>query len=359
MPPSSPVPRPSLSLLVALWSIPALLATIETVVFSRMGARPLSFARAFLTQAPGWYAWALLTPVVLRLGSRWRAWRPVRPAAAALHLLSATACAALVAVVNAAVNHVLRPSPYSFPVSVRNWFLGGLPASVVAYFGILAIGYLLFATLELRERERDAARLEAQLSEAQVHALRMQLQPHFLFNALNAVMALIRDRSNDEAVRALAQLSDLLRGALRDPAHEVTLAQELAFIGRYLDIEQLRLGDRLRVAIEVPDDLGSAPVPTFVRQPLVENAIKHGVSQARAGGTVRISACAEGDTLRLVVANDGPAVSATAGGTGVGVANTRARLQRLYGAGGTLTLATPPGGTGAVATVTLPFRRGA
>ncbi|MFP5356732.1 MAG: sensor histidine kinase, partial [Gemmatimonadota bacterium] len=247
------------------------------------------------------------------------------------------------ALVNASVNYFLRPSQSSFAATVRNWFLAGLPASMVAYFGILAIGYLLFTTLELRERERDAARLEAQLSEAQVHALRMQLQPHFLFNALNAVMALIRDKANTEAVHALSQLSDLLRGALRDPSHEVTLAQEMDFIERYLDIERLRLGDRLQVVVDVPPALGSALVPTFVLQPLVENAIKHGVSQSRGGGAVRVSARAEGESLVLAVANDGPAVSAVTTGSGVGVANTRGRLERMYGARGTLTLATGVG----------------
>ena len=356
---ASSAPRVSLPLLLAAWSIPALLATIETVVFSRSSPRPLSFPWAFLTQAPGWYTWALLTPFVLWLGRRWRMERPLRPATIGGHLLAAASCAAVVALVNASVNFFARPSQSSFAITVRNWFLGGIAASVVAYFAILAIGYLLFTTLELRERERDAARLQAQLSEAQVQALRMQLQPHFLFNALNAVMALIRDKANDEAVHALAQLSDLLRGALRDPSHEVTLSQEMDFIERYLDIERLRLGDRLQVVIDVPATLGSAMVPTFVLQPLVENAIKHGVSQEREGGVVRISARGEGDALQLVVENDGPAVSGATDGNGVGVANTRGRLERMYGARGTLTLGARAGGRGAIATVTLPLQRGA
>jgi len=350
--PRTPIRLP---LLLAIWTVPALLATIETVVFSRMGPRPLSVWQAWIAQAPGWYTWALLTPGVLWFGSRWRLGRPWRLDAIAMHLGASIACAGVVAIVNACVNQLIRPTRFGLLGATRNWFLSGLPVSVVAYFAILGLGMLLATMLELRERERDAARLAAQLSEAQVQALRMQLQPHFLFNALNAVMALVRDQETGAAVQGLSNLSELLRTTLRDQSPCLPLSQELAFIERYLELERLRLGHRLRVEVDVPDALRDVSVPTFVLQPLVENAIKHGISVRREGGTIVIRARRDGDVLTLAVSNDGPPPVALAGGLeGVGLRNTRERLARMYGAAASSSLAPRPSGDGAVATLTIP-----
>ena len=348
-------PRLSAGLLFAIWSIPALLSTFETVVFARMANRPISVARAFIGEAPGWYAWALLTPVVIWLGTRWRLDRSPRARAAGVHLLAAILAAAVIALTNAGVNAFVRPSPAGFISNARSWFLSGLAPNVVAYFGILAISHALFAAIQLRARERDAARLAAQLSEAQVSALRMQLQPHFLFNSLNAAMALIRDGAAEEAVDALSQISELLRTALRDQSHEVTLAQELSFVERYLKIERLRFADRLQTEIEIPQRLHALAVPTFVLQPLIENAIKHGVSRRREPGRVRVVANADGESLLLSVENDGPPFDAAGPTTGLGVANTRARLERMYGPRASLSIAARPDASGTIATVRLPM----
>jgi signal transduction histidine kinase len=320
-----------------------------------MANRPMSVARAFFGEAPGWYAWAALTPVIVRLGRRWRLDQPPRLRAVGVHLLAAILAAALIALTNAGVNAVVRPSPAGFVSSARSWFLSGLAPNVVAYFGILAISHALFAAIQLRARERDAARLAAQLSEAQVSALRMQLQPHFLFNSLNAAMALIRDGASEEAIDALSQLSELLRTALRDQSHEVTLGEELSFVDRYLKIERLRFADRLQTAIDIPQPLRALSVPTFVLQPLIENAIKHGVSRRREPGTVRITANADGDSLLLSVENDGPPFEMNGSTTGLGVANTRARLERMYGARASLSIAARGDATGTIATVRLPM----
>jgi signal transduction histidine kinase len=356
MPPTSP--RLSARLLAAIWSIPACLSTFETVVFSGMAGRPMPLWKAFVAEAPGWYTWALLTPLVVRLGQRWRLDARPRGVAIALHLVFAIVAAALVATVNAAVNHYVRPNRFGFLFSARSWFLSGLPASVVAYFGILAISLALLTALQLRERERDAAELRAQLGEAQMSALRMQLNPHFLFNSLNAVMALVRDRATDEAVNALAGISDLLRTALRDQSHETSLGAELAFVERYLDVERVRFADRLTVRMDVPASLRDAAVPTFIMQPLVENALKHGVAALREGGAVRIAARTEGGVLELVVDNDGPPIvgDGSADG-GVGLRNTRERLARLHGAAAGLTVGPRPDASGTLATLRLPLRR--
>lgn len=366
-----PAPRrlsPPIPLLLAVWTIPALLSTMETIVFARQAGRPMPAWLAFAAQAPGWYAWALLTPVVVALGRRWRIDRAPRGRALVMHLGCAFAAAGIVSLVNAGVNHFIRPTRLGFATSLWNWFLAGLPANVVAYFGILAVSVILITTLQLRERERDAARLAAQLGEAQMNALRLQLQPHFLFNSLNAVAALIRDRQNHEAVHALGVLSELLRTTLRDQAQMVPLARELAFIERYLEIEQLRFADRLRVELAVPAPVADLLVPTFILQPLVENALKHGISQRRDGGELKIAAAIDAGVLVLTVENDGPplppgralppnASASDASAGGVGIANTHARLERLYGTAASLTVVVRHDGNGVIATVRLPAGR--
>ena len=236
------------------------------------------------------------------------------------------------------------------------------------------LGYtLLFAVVmaaeyydRFRERERAAAALSVQLAEARLAALRMQLNPHFLFNTLNTVSMHVRRGENTEAVRMLAGLSDILRHVLEDsPPQEVTLRQELAFIDRYLAIERSRFGDRLKVTVTVEPDALDALVPNLVLQPLVENAIRHGIGRRAAAGRLEIRAGRRGDLLELMVQDDGPGIDNESDSVtpatgiplssgGIGLRNTTSRLQQLYGARGNLSLENPPAG-GAIARVTLPW----
>ena len=206
-----------------------------------------------------------------------------------------------------------------------------------------------------RERELTASRLQGQLAHAQLQALRMQLNPHFLFNALNSISMLVRGNRNDEAVRMLAGLGDLLRGVLEeDRPNEVPLREELDFLGRYLAIEQIRAG-RLQVLVEVPPELMEACVPNLILQPLVENAIRHGIARSSAAGLVEIGAWRENGSLLLSVRDDGPGLAgAESGREGVGLSNTRARLARMYGDRQRLELANAEGG-GARVTIRLPY----
>jgi LytS/YehU family sensor histidine kinase len=210
-------------------------------------------------------------------------------------------------------------------------------------------------------RERDAARLAQQLSEAQLASLRMQLRPHFLFNSLNAIMALVRDAENGRAVAALGLLSDMLRTTLDGGArHEVSLGDEIAFTRQYLAMEQLRFGDRLQVTCDVPPELLDAAVPQFVLQPFVENSIKHGILDRRRGGSIDISARADDGTLRLSVVDDGVGLggaSAAARGSGVGLTNSRLHLAHLYGDRASLRVRDGADGVGVEVEVTLPLRR--
>jgi two-component sensor histidine kinase len=310
-----------------LWTIPTLLSTLETVMFARLGNRPISVTRAFFAEAPQWYGWALLTPLIVSLGERCPLRRPVRAGNVLAHVGASLACSLAVAMADAAVNLVLRPTPTGFIASTRNWFLSGLPATTLAYFAIILLAYAIGNAARLRERE-------TQLREAQLTALRMQLQPHFLFNSLNAIMALVRDHETAQAVRALSLLGDVLRASINaGDAHTATLTQELDFVSRYLDIERMRFGDRLRVAVDVPPELRDSHVPTFVLQPFVENALKHGMLRDRDGNEIRIQARDGNGSLVLTVRDDGRGLTSEAelSSGGVGIANARARLERMYG----------------------------
>jgi signal transduction histidine kinase len=241
-------------------------------------------------------------------------------------------------------------------------------------WSVLYVGARYYRAM-LAERER-ALRAEAGLVEARLRALRYQLNPHFLFNALNAVSTLVVERRADDAERMLARLGDFLRLTLgadldggADGASEVALAAELDYVARYLAVEQVRFGNRLRVRVDVPDALLAGAVPALLLQPLVENAVRYAVSPREAGGSVLITAVRAGCELRVSVCDDGPgpaAVPAAAGSGadggctgGVGLANTRERLRTHYGArpdgGERLALGDAPGG-GLRVTVHLPWR---
>jgi LytS/YehU family sensor histidine kinase len=202
----------------------------------------------------------------------------------------------------------------------------------------------------------QAAKLSAALSEAQWRALQMQLHPHFLFNTLNTVAMLIRTGDGSSALTMIAGLGDLLRQILNDDGQqEVRLQEELAFLDRYLSIERIRFSDRLRVKIETEPGSMEAYVPRFILQPLVENAIRHGIEKRAGSGALTITATRADGALHVAVEDDGPGPPSTPS-DGVGLTNARERLRYLYGGAADLSLASAPGGGGgAVATVVLPW----
>jgi LytS/YehU family sensor histidine kinase len=238
------------------------------------------------------------------------------------------------------------------------WFLTSLPFGVAVYFAVLGAEHATYYYLEAREREAQAGRLATQLADARLRALRMQMEPHFLFNSLNAITVIVRDRDSATATRMLEQLGEMLRRVLRaDRPQEVTLAEELDFVRLYLGIEEMRFSDRLRPSIDVDPALYSAAVPEFVLQPLVENAIRHGLAKRVSASRLEIVARREGDELVLSVTDDGPGPDGDPVPTaeGVGLGNTRERLATLYGGRARLELEPTPEG-GARATVRLPYR---
>ncbi|MGQ0646369.1 MAG: sensor histidine kinase [Gemmatimonadaceae bacterium] len=236
-----------------------------------------------------------------------------------------------------------------------SWLLTSLPWSVFLYFTVLGTVNGIYALMEAREREAQAARLNAQLAEARLQALRMQLNPHFLFNSLNAVTVLIRDGNTRLAAPMLELLSDVLRQVLRtDRGHEVPLSEEIQVTERYLAIEQIRFSDRLRPGFDVAPGIASALVPSLLLQPLVENALRHGIAKRTDAGRVQVTARRVGDELHLTVEDDGPGLSEEEIREGVGLSNIRERLQTMYGSRASLVLMPLPGG-GTRVTVTLPY----
>ena len=329
-------------------------------MFARQSGRPIAVWRAFVGEAPQWFGWAALTPLIVMLAQREPLRRPLRIRAVLMHAAASCTASLLLALCDALVNAWVRPSPSSILASTRNWFLGSLPATTLVYFAIVIAWHAWHSSTRLRERERQAAALEAELREAQLQALRMQLQPHFLFNSLNAVMALVRDRETERAVRALSLLSDVLRATVNaGEAHETRLVSEIDFVSRYLQIEQVRFDDRLRVDFDVCDGLEDALVPVFILQPFVENALKHGVLRDRGGNEILISATIEGQMLELRVRDDGRGLTAPNDGPGTGIANARRRLERIYGGAAALSVANAPVGRGVEVVIRLPLRRAA
>jgi LytS/YehU family sensor histidine kinase len=233
-----------------------------------------------------------------------------------------------------------------------------IPFSMGIYATTAAVGYAMDFYRRLRERELIASRLQSQLDQAQLGALRMQLQPHFLFNTLNTIAMLVREGETQTSVRMLARLSDLLRHILEDEgAQEVPLRDELDFLSRYLEIEQLRFHDRLRVSVVVEEGTRDAFVPNLLLQPIVENAIRHGISRRAAAGEIELSVARVNGSLRMTVRDDGPGLSPAFSMqdiTGIGLRNTAARLDALYGAAGSLDVRNAPE-QGTIVTLEVPW----
>jgi len=237
--------------------------------------------------------------------------------------------------------------------SYVSWLLTSLPWSVFMYFTVLGCVYAFSYYQEVRERATREARLAAQLSEAKLGALRMQLHPHFLFNSLNAITVLVRDQKTREASDMLELLSRLLRQVLqREHGELIPLRQELQFIEEYLGIEQVRFSDRLSVRWEIDEVVRDALVPSFVLQPLVENAVRHGIAKRVDNGVIEVIAARQDDVLVLSIRDNGPGYL-TGSPEGVGLTNTRARLEALYGADAELSIESDREAT--IATIRLPF----
>jgi signal transduction histidine kinase len=355
------------ALIVGGWTLVALFLFTKNLAARMLRQDPSPWEDILLAWLIGSYASAALTPAILWLGDRYPFGRERWLAPLVIHLAGSAVFAVgqlyLEAVFTAWTGVVSFPVAQSvgtyFPVLLALGFHGG----VLCYWLIIGLQSLWRFHESSRRHEREAlelmaraSALETQVVQARLGALKMQLQPHFLFNTLNAVVSLVRARRGREAEDTLAHLSDLLRWVLDDSEHqEVALARELEYVRLYLAVERVRFADRLRVDMRIAPDALDAAVPHLCLQPIVENAIRHGIEASASAGELVIGARRAGGRLELTVEDDGPGFRSFRQPVGIGLANTRLRLAELYGDRASLTLANALDG-GAIVTLTLPFR---
>ena len=336
-------------LLAAVWTVPAALMTAQAYLFDYPDQRGAWLARSLLHDALPWVIWMLVTPLVMRETARPDALRRSR---LARHLGLALATSVAFGAAHGALAHAAglwRDAPTLW-AATRMGIIDWLPIQPLVYAGLVATGIALESARRRRAAELGRARLEAELAQAQLAALRAQLQPHFLFNTLNAAVTLARAGDSAGTAHVLLLLSDLLRHLLRaDAPQEVPLGEELRLLETYLEIQRVRFGERLQISWEVDKGVLGALVPQLVLQPLVENALEHGIARRARAGRLDIAAERVGDELRLTVADDGGGLApgfSLAAADGLGLRNTLARLRRLYGEAGEVRLTSEPAGPG-------------
>ncbi len=348
--------------IAAIWCAGALFDASQTMLVMHAvgGRRP--WLPPFVVEFVSWLPWALATPLVIALARR----RPIVQGGilkvATVHLAAFAAISMTAEAWSASLRVTFNPWCHARPPTFVNTWTSSLTDQIltfaIVYVLILTITYVVDSREKMARQMTETARLNEELSRAQLAALRRQMDPHFMFNTLNSIAGLVRDQRSNAAVGMIVGLSEFLRRASEDSHRaQVTLAEEVEYLQRYIDIQKVRFGDRLRVSLDIPDDLLDASVPSFLLQPLVENAIKHGISKRVAGGEVRVVGARCGGVLRLTVYNDGPWVQddREAAPGGVGLGNLRTRLQILHGGLAELRLRPVEAG-GVEVVVTLPFQ---
>jgi signal transduction histidine kinase len=349
----------SWSTLLPLAGVCLLLGLLETAqqhASNELREAHVSFIYTAVTAMVPWLYFIPFLPLILWLADRFPLdrgrWRRVLP----VHLLAIIAIVALHMWATVATYQALSPVAASFWLYWFKLFTFRFATDFALYGAVIGVVHARRATEAAREREQAALKLEASLAEARLSALREQLQPHFLFNSLNA-MSTLALRGDPEAVtRGLAVLSDLLRFTLETQrTQEVPLAEELAFIDQYLELMMLRFGDRLTVIRDIDDDALDAAVPVMLMQPLVENAIRHGIAETPGPGTLRIAVARDGDQLLVEVQDSGPGFRESGRRDGIGLSNTRARLEALHGSAARMECGTVNGAGGRVR-VSFPYR---
>lgn len=349
-------------LVAGIWAVVAAFFAAENAANHVLRGRPIPWFDAVALEFVYWVPWALLTPVLLwlvrgyRLDRGWKERSALAGAGVPVAVVQSVAAVLLTyaAVVLAGMDVEAARLRPQIGLGIATYSL----TAYWKYWAVIAVVAAVTYGRELRQREVESARLETRLVDARLHALRMRLQPHFLFNTLHSV-SMLNLRDAEAANRLLVKLSDLLRATLATAEESVVpLEREIALVDRYLEIESIRIGERLEVEWEVDEKVFQARVPTLILQPLVENAIRHGVAPSSAAGRLTIRACRDRNDLLLEVVDDGagfPADFDLDQDAGVGLGTTRARVERLHPDRGELAVDCPPSG-GARVWVRLPFR---
>jgi two-component system LytT family sensor kinase len=352
-----------------LWTVLGLFYFSQGVTQRLFGHDPTPWWHYLVGWLLGVYVWAFLTPIILSLGRRFPIERRNWLRRTALQLLLSAVFSAF----ELTVESVLYSRFHLFPVVMKNFsgalaqlLVRGFHGGIVDYWIVLGLQWGVLYYRRYQERSREvmkfelrASELQSQLMSAQLNALKMQLQPHFLFNTLNAITVLVRQQRGKDAEQMLGHLSDLLRRVLEDvDTQEVSLQRELEYLYLYLAIEQVRFADRLRVEVSADPEAQEASVPQLILQPIVENAIRHGIGRSSSAGRILINASKTDGKVELRVEDDGPGLSPrhVSPDQGIGLANTRARLQQLYGQDARLEIRNCQRG-GVIVTMTIPFHQ--
>ena len=335
-----------------LWTLLGLVFASQLfLVEQRSSPHPSTWWQALRSELPDWYLWGLLALVVGALARRFRIDRSNWERAVPIHLGASLTLGFLHLVLATAIQVMLRGSePYPFLPKLVDNFAASYHWNLLIYWAIVALAHA-------RDYAQDAREHRMRAAEARLQALTLQLRPHFLFNTLNAISVLTAEDA-PKAKRMLLRLADLLRITLAEGnRQEVHLSEELDLLERYLDIQRARFEERLSILVDVEPAIRDALVPVLLLQPLVENAIRHGLDTNLGVGTVSITARRENDRIRLEVRDNGRGLRPSSAGRrdGVGLANTRARLAHLYGERQTLDLVRPAEG-GTAVLISLPLR---
>jgi two-component system, LytTR family, sensor kinase len=328
------------------WTALALFFALSTSLTYRSTGRAANWSINIGRALSEWWLWALLTPLVVWLARRFPLHGPSWRRSLGVHLVTGTA----IAMAKTAADRVAFALLTGFWLY---WLFTTLALQFVVYGAVVAAAH----GREYYRRSRDREQLERTLAETRLQLLNMQLQPHFLFNTLNTIAELVHEDA-DAADRMITSLSELLRRTLElGASQEIPLSAELALLDTYLDIQRTRFGERLDVRVDVDEEVHDARVPILLLQPIVENAIRHGLAPGIGSGVVEITARRSGPSIVIEVTDEGLGVPAfgARGRAGIGLGNTRERLDALYAGSSSLDLSNAAG-RGARVTVRLPFR---
>ncbi len=349
---------PQWLLLVGFWSILGLMTA--TLSHSRMVAveQPTVYLRWLAESLLIWNFWSVASPFIFKLGSRAYADRSHRIKGAIILLAVGLLVTVAYTMYQIAVSMWVMGESFA---QYRNTVMAQLtwfgPYSLLIFGGVVALGYAQAYRKRWEENEQAVRALENQLAQAQLDVLKAQLQPHFFFNTLNSISVLIRKGDTNSAQAMLTRLSELLRYTLAIGKRQtVPLSDEIEFVRGYLEIEKARFGERLKFELEAAPETLVLPIPPLTIQPIVENAVRHGISERDSGGTVSIHAGREGDLLVVSISDDGVGFEESKckkGGSGLGIGHTSARLEQIYGDRSTLCIESQEG-KGTVVTIKIP-----
>jgi len=319
-----------------VWTLLGVSFALSTYLGARQDNVQISWRRILSGYLADFYLWGMLSPLIFTLARRFQLQQRF-PRNLFIHLFTSIVLSGFV--LSAASPLVWYLGYVNTQRNPTLWLLWRNNAfspyyfhqGLTIYWTTLVVAHALNYYRSLREHEAKAARLKAQLAQAQLQALKMQIHPHFLFNTLNSIAALLH-QDIEAADKMIARLGDFLRLTLnRSEAQTVELQQEIDFLRCYLEIEHIRFHDRLRVEMNIEPEALSATVPNLILQPVVENAIRHGIARSTEPGLITINARLESNRLIVEIQDNGPGLKINANGSGIGLRNTRARLQQFYG----------------------------